>query len=60
MMAHPSTTDSEIYDAWFRAMVQEAMDDVRPAIAHNQIMDKAQALIDGKARLKGMATGKEP
>ena len=46
------TTDSEAYDTWFRAKVQEALDDVRPVVAHNLVMDEAQALIDRKrARL---------
>ena len=46
------TADSEAYDTWFRTKVQEALDDVRPAVAHNLVMDEAQSLIDRKrARL---------
>ncbi len=34
------------YDAWFRAKVQEALDDSRAPVPHRQVMDEAQALID--------------
>jgi DNA-damage-inducible protein J len=29
--------DSKAHDAWFRAKVQEALDDPRPAIAHEDV-----------------------
>jgi len=38
----------EAYDAWFRASVQQALDDTRPPVSHRQVMDEAQAVIDGK------------
>jgi DNA-damage-inducible protein J len=44
------TAEPEAYDAWFRAKVREAMDDTRPAIPHQKVMDEAQALIDRKRR----------
>lgn len=44
------TTDPDAYDAWFRAKVQEALEDTRPAVPHKQVMDEAQALIDRKRR----------
>ena len=44
------TADPEAYDAWFRAKVREALDDTRPSIPHQQVMDEAQALIDRKRR----------
>jgi DNA-damage-inducible protein J len=44
------TVDPEAYDAWFRAKVREALDDTRPSIPHQQVMDEAQALIDRKRR----------
>lgn len=44
------TADPDAYDAWFRAKVQEALDDPRPATSHAQVMQKAQAVIDGKRR----------
>ncbi len=42
------TADPQAYDAWFRAKVQEALDDTRPPVSHEQVMDDAQALIDKK------------
>jgi DNA-damage-inducible protein J len=36
------------YDAWFRAQVQDALDDARAATPHTQAMQAAQALIDAK------------
>jgi DNA-damage-inducible protein J len=44
------TVEPEAYDAWFRAKVREAMDDTRPPIPHQKVMDEAQALIDRKRR----------
>jgi DNA-damage-inducible protein J len=44
------TADPEAYDAWFRAKVQEALADERPAVSHEQVMRGAQALIDRKRR----------
>lgn len=42
------TTDPEAYDAWFRAKVQEVLDDARPGMPHQRVMDETQALIDQK------------
>ena len=44
------TADPDAYDAWFRAKVQDALDDPRPAVPHAQVMQEAQALIDKKRR----------
>lgn len=44
------TADPAAYDAWFRAKVQEALDDPRPPIPHDQVMAEVQAIIDGKRR----------
>ncbi len=46
------TMDREAHDAWFRAKVQEALDDPRPPAPHDQVMNQAQALIDGKRRAR--------
>lgn len=46
------TADPQAHDAWFRAKVQEALADPRPAIAQHQVMDEAQALIDSKRRAR--------
>src|SRR5208282_493891 len=40
--------DSDAYDAWFRAKVQEALADSRPLVSHCKTMDQVQALIDKK------------
>ncbi len=42
-----STEEAEAYDAWFRAKVQESLDDPGPGIPHDQIMAEMKALIDG-------------
>lgn len=44
------TADPDAYDAWFRAKVQEALSDPRPATPHDQVMQEARALIDRKRR----------
>ena len=44
------TADPDAYDAWFRAKVQEALDDPRPTAPHAKVMQEAQAVIDGKRR----------
>jgi len=44
------TADPAAYDAWFRAKVQEALDDSRPPAPHRDVMDEAQALIERKRR----------
>jgi DNA-damage-inducible protein J len=31
------TVDAAAHDAWFRAKVQEALDDPRPAVAHEKV-----------------------
>lgn len=46
------TTDPDAYDAWFRVKVQEALDDPRPAIPHQQVMNETQTLIDRKRRAR--------
>jgi DNA-damage-inducible protein J len=46
------TADPEAYDRWFRAKVQEALDDRRPPVAHQDVMDDMQALIDRKRRAR--------
>ncbi|MGV6872465.1 type II toxin-antitoxin system RelB family antitoxin [Pseudochelatococcus sp. B33] len=43
-------SDPDAYDAWFRAKVREALDDTRPSIPHEVVMDEVQALIDRKRR----------
>jgi hypothetical protein len=39
--------DSELeYEAWFREKVQAALDDPRPGIPHDKVMDQTRAIID--------------
>ncbi len=45
-------TDTEAYDAWFRAKVREALDDPRPPVPHDQVMQRLQDHIDGKCSAK--------
>ncbi|EIW8495246.1 hypothetical protein ACNDVF_004985 [Escherichia coli] len=42
--------ESEAEAAAWRAKVQEALDDTRPTIPHEQVMAEAQALIDTKKK----------
>jgi hypothetical protein len=34
------------HDAWFRAKVQEAINDPRPGISHDVVMDETRTIID--------------
>ncbi len=38
------------YDEWFREQVQEALDDPRPSIAHEAVIEETTALIDRIAK----------
>ena len=42
------TADPDAYDIWFRAKVQEALDDPRPSIPHEEAMAMIKAAIDRK------------
>ena len=37
--------DADAYDRWYRAKVQESLDDSRPGIPHDQVMAQMDALI---------------
>lgn len=43
-----STEEAEAYDVWFRAQVQEALDDTEPDIPHDQVMAEIRQLIEEK------------
>jgi len=45
------TTDAEVHEAWFRAKVQEALDDPRPPIAHEDV-EARMAQVRAKALRK--------
>jgi len=42
--------DAAAYDRWFRAQVQEAIDDPRPSIPHDQVMAEMRAIIAAKRK----------
>ena len=44
--AFASTAEAEAYEVWFRAKVQEALDDPSPGIPHDEVMAEMQAIID--------------
>ena len=39
---------ADAYDVWFRAKVQASIDDPRPSIPHDQVMDEIQAFLTKK------------
>jgi DNA-damage-inducible protein J len=42
--------DPDAHDAWFRAKVQEALDDARPSVPHAEAMRQVRERIDAKRR----------
>lgn len=46
------TADPDAHDAWFRKKVYEALNDSRPAVPHDQVLQETRALIDGKRRAR--------
>jgi len=44
------TTTPEAYDVWFHAQAHQALEDDRPGLDHQQVMDEAQQIIDRKRR----------
>ncbi|MGB3554490.1 MAG: type II toxin-antitoxin system RelB/DinJ family antitoxin [Jannaschia sp.] len=42
--------DPDAHDAWFRAKVQEALDDTRPTVPHAEAMRQVRERIDAKRR----------
>jgi DNA-damage-inducible protein J len=42
------TSDPDAHDQWFRIKVREALDDPRPSVSHQSVMDEAEALINRK------------
>jgi hypothetical protein len=43
--------EADSYDKWFRAKVQESIDDSRPGIPHDQVMATTRALLAKKRKL---------
>lgn len=44
--------DSDAYDKWFKAKVQEALDDDSPTFSHEKVMEDARRLIERKSGVK--------
>ena len=42
--------EAAAYDRWFRAQVQESIDDPRPSIPHDQVMAQMRAIIASKRK----------
>ncbi|MEO5705935.1 MAG: stability determinant [Alteraurantiacibacter sp.] len=46
-----SAEEEAAYDAWYRKKVQEALDDPRPSVPHDEAMARVRATLDrAKAR----------
>lgn len=45
-----TTEEAEAYDVWFRAKVQEALDEPGPGVPHDVVMAEMRALIESKKR----------
>jgi hypothetical protein len=45
------------YDDWFRAQVQASIDDPRPSIPHDEVMQRTRAVIDNIALDKSRSLG---
>lgn len=44
------TADTDSYDTWFRAKVQEALDDPKPSLPQDEVMRRVQDVIDARRR----------
>jgi toxin ParE1/3/4 len=55
--APKATHEAAAYDKLFRSKVQEAIDDTRPAIPHDQVMADTRALINRKVAEKKADNG---
>jgi len=43
------------YDRWFRAKVQEALDDPRPGIPHDEAMAQVAAIVESRRKARASA-----
>jgi hypothetical protein len=41
-----TTEEAEAHDAWVRAKVEAALASTKPSIPHDEVMAKAQAILD--------------
>ncbi|MFZ6765563.1 stability determinant [Undibacterium sp. Di26W] len=42
--------EAQAYEAWKRAKIEKSMADTRPGTPHDQVMARAQAIIDAKQK----------
>lgn len=42
----------EEYDEWYRAKVQEALDDPRPSVPHDEAMIQLEAMLESRRRAR--------
>jgi len=47
--------EADSYDKWFRAMVQQALDDPRPSIPHDQAMAILNARLEARRKARAGA-----
>lgn len=47
---YASAEEAEAYDRWYRAQVQQAIDDTRPGIPNEVVMAEMLAIIEAKLR----------
>lgn len=47
------------YDRWFRAKVQASLDDPRPAVPHDRVMARIDAIIEAARQRQQDPTGEE-
>ena len=45
--------EAAAYDLWFRAKVQESLDDPRPSIPHDEVMAQMRAILASKKNDSG-------
>ena len=45
--------EAAVYDLWFRAKVQESLDDPRPSIPHDEVMAQMRAILASKKHDSG-------
>ena len=50
---------ADSYDAWFRAKIQESLDDPRPSIPHDVVMAKMRALLKSKSLISKTANASD-
>jgi hypothetical protein len=46
--------EAVIYDEWFRAKVQEAIDDPRPSLPHDEAMARVERLLTEKMNARAV------